>query len=181
MLKKSILLLATSTMLSGCASTPISAPAHEGLTWKVEYHEVVNDYNIELDTSKSRCQTIFCEYAVDVSVLVYSSTLAVPRIDSKANIYNLDSKTKYIGTLQSGQKIQMVEDCSYYTCSEYPFSSEGKNYIYNELISGRDVEIDVTRHPSLKRKLFLPSSGFIESLEKLKVLESKPTPMDLAL
>ena len=176
-----LVILLTTLSLSGCINTQAPVPENIGMTWKVEYSETINDYTIELDTSKSTCQTVFCKYELNVFVLVYHSGLAVPRYQSPVSIYSMDKELPYIGTLKSGKKIKMVTDCGYTFCFDYPSSKEGKEYVYNELINGRDVEIDITRFLGPTEKLFFPTLGFKENIEKLIDFKSKPTPLDLAL
>lgn len=170
-------------ILGGCAYTPTNeVPESKGLTWKVEYHQVFNGYKMELDNSNSNCQLFTCVYVMDVSVLIYANGLAVPHADSKSFLSNMDSKRPFIGTLASGKTIQMVSDCTYYVCSEYPSSIKGQEYVYNELMNGRDVEIDTGQtYPRAGSKMFFPTLGFKEAISELNRLESKPTPLDEAL
>lgn len=180
MLKKSFLALtlAVQFTLSGCAAlAPFPSPAPEEYIWKVVYVESSNSYKMKLFVPPCDGKSPLCDKATQVSML---GSLYPVKVTS-TNIHSMDTKFPYIGTLKSGQTIQMENDCSIHVCFERPSTTTGQEYIRNELMNGRDVLIAKSDKTMFQRDLYISSSGFAGSIEKLREMNSKPTPRDRAL
>jgi hypothetical protein len=181
MLKKFFLALtlAVQFTLSGCAAlAPFPSPAPEEYIWKVVYVESINSYAMKLYVPPCEGKNTLCDRATQVSLL--EGSLYPVKVTS-TNIHSMDTKFPYIGTLKSGQTIQMENDCSIHVCFERPSTATGQEYIRNELMSGRDVLIAKSNKTMFQRDLYISSSGFADGIEKLREMNSKPTPRDRAL
>lgn len=170
--------------LVSCASQPVKKiPVYSGLSWKVVYQEASDRYVMEMDNSKSPCNTLLCPYTTNFSIYQPSADLAVPWIHARSRplASRWNTQRLYIGKLSSGKTIKMVSRCTYYICYEHPASDAGKQYVYTELMAGRDVEIDISKGGLLSRKVYLPGLGFSRNLEKLQKMQLQKTPLEQAL
>jgi hypothetical protein len=182
MLKNFSIALVSLLTLSGCAALlPADFGGPEDYVWKVVYEENSDSYAMKLFLppcdGKSTNTYDLCDKATNVSLL----GLLYPVKVSGTTVHHLNTKFKYIGTLKSGQTIQMEKDCSIQACIERPSTENGQQYVLNEMMNGRDVVIRKDLKTSFDFDWYISASGFAANIEKLKEMNSNPTPRDLAL